>query len=156
MVISVTMTRISLLFLSILFTFSYHSQADLIGDTCKKNDFPDLCISTLRSNPGSMTADVKGLARIAFNATLVKATANLKHVNELLKKESDPILKSCLLTCAEQYADALHDIPMGVQYVGSNNFEAASIAAAVTDEARSCEEAFTENNRSIMHCILCL
>ncbi|KAH7855740.1 hypothetical protein Vadar_028292 [Vaccinium darrowii] len=71
---SPTMSGLSLLFLSLLFTLNYHSHADLIGNTCKKTEFTDLCISTLRSDPHSAAADVKGLARIMFDATLAKVT----------------------------------------------------------------------------------
>ncbi|KAG5560849.1 hypothetical protein RHGRI_004008 [Rhododendron griersonianum] len=43
-----------------------------IADTCKKTDDSELCISTLRSDPLSKTADVKGLAGIVLKVLLVK------------------------------------------------------------------------------------
>ncbi|KAE9460434.1 hypothetical protein C3L33_07692, partial [Rhododendron williamsianum] len=141
---SVTLTRISLLFLSLLFTLSCHSQADLIGDTCKKTLFPDLCISTLRSNPSSAAADVKGLARIMFYATAVKATATLNQVNVLLKKTNDVVLIECLENCASEYASALNDIFTANKNVGSDIFAAKGVAADLIAEAQDCEGTFTD------------
>ncbi|KAL3514274.1 hypothetical protein ACH5RR_026991 [Cinchona calisaya] len=36
-------------------------------EVCKKTEYPDLCISSLRSDPRSVTADSKGLARILLD-----------------------------------------------------------------------------------------
>ncbi|KAH7853453.1 hypothetical protein Vadar_002593 [Vaccinium darrowii] len=143
---SPTMSGLSLLFLSLLFTLNCHSHADLIGITCKKTEFTDLCISTLRSDPRSAAADVKGLARIMFDAALAKVTATLGQTKDLLKKTSDPDLREYLTVCAEQYERATEDIFTAIQNVGSDNFESRTYADAVYDEARSCEEIFTERS----------
>lgn len=142
---SLTMSGTSLLFLLILFTLNYHSHADLIGSTCEKNEeYIDLCISTLRSDPRSAAADVEGLARIMFDATLAKATATLNRIKDLLKKTSDPVLREYLNVCVEQYDDAIEDIPVAIQNVGSHNFASRIKADDVVDEARSCEEIFID------------
>ncbi|KAF7147980.1 hypothetical protein RHSIM_Rhsim03G0038700 [Rhododendron simsii] len=142
---SLTMSGMSLHFLLILFTLNYHSHADLISSTCEKNEEDiDLCISTLRSDPRSAAADVAGLARIMFDATLAKATATLNQIKDLLKKTSDPVLREYLNVCVEQYDDAIEDIPVAIQNVGSNNFASRIKADDVVDEARSCEEIFTD------------
>ncbi|XP_058196910.1 cell wall / vacuolar inhibitor of fructosidase 1-like [Rhododendron vialii] len=142
--ISVTLTRMSLLFLSLLFTLSCHSQADLIGDPCKKTLYPYLCISTLRSNPSSLATDVKGLARIMFYATAVKATATLNQVNVLLKKTNDAVLIGALENCALEYASALDDIFKAIKNVGSDIFAVKGVAADLVTEAQDCEDTFTD------------
>ncbi|KAI8522554.1 hypothetical protein RHMOL_Rhmol13G0005500 [Rhododendron molle] len=134
----------SLLFLSLLFTLSCHSQADLIGDTCKKTLYPDLCISTLRSNPTSAAADVKGLVRIMFYATAVKATATLNQVNVLLKKTNDVVLIECLENCASEYASALNEIFTANKNVGSDIFAVKGVAADLVSETRDCEDTFAD------------
>ncbi|KAG5540195.1 hypothetical protein RHGRI_020430 [Rhododendron griersonianum] len=96
-----------LLFSSVLFTLTYCSLADLIADTCKKTEYLDFCISTLRSNPDSKAADVEGL------------------VNDLLRKTEDRGLKQSLAICVSLYGDAVNfDIPRAIQSVGKDNFTA--------------------------------
>ncbi|KAE9465851.1 hypothetical protein C3L33_02252, partial [Rhododendron williamsianum] len=113
--------------------------------TCEKNEeYIDLCISTLRSDPRSAAADVEGLARIMFDATLAKATATLNRIKDLLKKTSDPVLREYLNVCVEQYDDAIEDITVAIQNVGSHNFASRIKADDVVDEARSCEEIFID------------
>ncbi|KAH7854274.1 hypothetical protein Vadar_012017 [Vaccinium darrowii] len=141
---SLTKSGMSLLFLSLLFTLIYHSHADLIGSTCEKNEYIDLCLSTLRSDPRSAAADVAGLARIMFDAALAKATATLDQIKDLLKKTSDPDLRLYLTVCAKEYQSATEDIPIAIQNVGSHNFESRTKADDVYDEARTCEEIFTD------------
>ncbi|GFZ04496.1 hypothetical protein Acr_17g0000680 [Actinidia rufa] len=143
MSLSVTMTAISLLFLLVLFTLNYHSQADLVADTCKKVDYPDLCLSTLRSNPRSKSADLKELARITFDAALAKSTNTLNQIMLLLKKTKDPIVKKYLTTCATLYGDAVDYIPQAIRFVGSDNFQAKLYGGVVIDNALDCEDAFT-------------
>lgn len=117
------MSRLSLLFLSLLFALNYRSQADLIGSNCQKTEFTDICISTLTSesvsDPRSAAADVKGLARIMFDAALAKVTATLGQRKDLLKKTSDLDLIEYLNVCAEEYESATEDIPLPIQNIGS-------------------------------------
>ncbi|GFY81386.1 hypothetical protein Acr_01g0011950 [Actinidia rufa] len=142
--ISLSMTRMSLLFLFVVFTLNYHSQSDLIADTCKKTEFPEFCISTLRSNRRSASADVNGLARIVFEAGLAKATSTLNKVNLLLKKTTERILKQCLQICANVYDDALDNISQAIENVGSNNSQAVYYASEASINVEDCEESFDE------------
>ncbi|TQD82552.1 hypothetical protein C1H46_031897 [Malus baccata] len=53
--------------------------ANLIAQTCNQTPYPDLCISTLQSDPRSAKADVKGLGIIMVDAVKAKAReANLR------------------------------------------------------------------------------
>ncbi|GFZ04507.1 hypothetical protein Acr_17g0000790 [Actinidia rufa] len=133
----------SLLFLLVFFTLNYHLQADLVADTCKKVDYPDLCLSTLRSNPRSKSADLKGLVHIAFDAALAKSTNTLNQIMLLLKKTNDPIVKKYLTTCASLYGDAVDYIPQAIRFVGSDNLQAKAYGGAALDDALDCEDTFT-------------
>ncbi|KAL7175364.1 hypothetical protein ACSBR2_029045 [Camellia fascicularis] len=115
------MTRIVLLF--VLFSLNCHSHADLIADTYKKSENPDLCNSTLRSDPRSAKADAKGLARIMLEAALTKASTTFNQVKKLLSKTTEPVLKGCLTVCTDKYESIVEEIPKAIQNVGSDNSE---------------------------------
>ncbi|KAG5540197.1 hypothetical protein RHGRI_020430 [Rhododendron griersonianum] len=114
-----------LLFSSVLFTLTYCSLADLIADTCKKTEYLDFCISTLRSNPDSKAADVEGLVRMILKVAFARPNATLNQVNDLLRKTEDRGLKQSLAICVSLYGDAVNfDIPRAIQSVGKDNFTA--------------------------------
>ncbi|KAH7859255.1 hypothetical protein Vadar_033708 [Vaccinium darrowii] len=134
-----------LLFLLVLFTQNYFSHGDLIADTCKKTEYPRICVSTLRSNPDSKTADVKGLVRIILKAALGKANTILNQANDLLKKTKDRLVRQSLNVCVSVYEEALDEIPEASVNVGTNNFEANIEASATIDIADDCEESFSNS-----------
>ncbi|KAK8661849.1 hypothetical protein V6N13_091440 [Hibiscus sabdariffa] len=72
---------VSFIILQALFCFTFfplsHSANSLIETTCTKTSFPDLCVSTLKSDPRSSTADLSGLARIVADSVNAKASATL-------------------------------------------------------------------------------
>ncbi|KAL7200292.1 hypothetical protein ACSBR1_032256 [Camellia fascicularis] len=132
-------------FLSVICILNYHSQADLIADTCQKIEFPDLCVSTLRSDSRSVTAYVKCLARIMLEVALAKATDTLKQVKNLLSKTSEPVLKECLTICASQYESVVEDsIPNAIKNVGLDNDEAIAYEDITISNASTCEDTFAE------------
>ena len=70
--------------------------ANLIDQTCRKTPNYNLCVSSLKSDPRSKSADVRGLALVMVNVLKTKATTTLKRINELLKKTPrDDSLKDC-------------------------------------------------------------
>ncbi|CAB4302403.1 unnamed protein product [Prunus armeniaca] len=52
--------------------------ADLVEETCRKTTNYGLCVSSLKSDPRSSTADVKGLARIALRPNAVDTQARIE------------------------------------------------------------------------------
>ncbi|KAL6968630.1 hypothetical protein U1Q18_034428 [Sarracenia purpurea var. burkii] len=138
------MTTLSLLLLSVILILCNFSQADLIDDTCKKIDYPDLCSSTLRSDPRSNTTDVKVFARIVLKVTLVKANSTLNKVNNLLKTTTERVLKECLTICSGQYTSAVYEIPQCIDDFGSNKLNAQICVDGILDETTTCEETFSE------------
>ncbi|XAR49202.1 hypothetical protein NMG60_11032309 [Bertholletia excelsa] len=97
------------------------SGADLVDETCQKTAHPDLCNSTLRSNPNSTVADVAGLARIMFGAALSKAAATLTRVKILFHETKDPVLRESFDNCITQYDDTVAAITNAIKSVGSDN-----------------------------------
>ena len=60
----------------------------LINKTCSHTEFPDVCISTLESDPRSSSANLTDLPRIALELTLPKANETLVKAYNLLKNAS--------------------------------------------------------------------
>ncbi|KAK9948528.1 hypothetical protein M0R45_004099 [Rubus argutus] len=80
--------------------------ANLIDQTCRKTPNYSLCVSSLKSDPRSKSADVRGLALIMVNVVKVKAKTTLNRINVLLKKTpKDNSLKDC----ADRYDTILQD-----------------------------------------------
>ncbi|KAI8005112.1 Pectinesterase inhibitor [Camellia lanceoleosa] len=136
------MTRIVLLF--VLLSLNYHSHADLIADTCKKSEYPDLCNSTLRSDPRSAKVDATGLARIMLEAALTKASTTFNQAKKLLSKTTEPVLKECLTLCTDNYKLIIEEIPKAIQNVGSDNSEAIHQADLALTDVDTCESIFSE------------
>ncbi|ONI14781.1 hypothetical protein PRUPE_3G008000 [Prunus persica] len=62
---------------------------DLVEETCHKTTNYDLCVSSLKSDPRSSTADVKGLARIALDQTLTNSVDAQARIARLFNETSD-------------------------------------------------------------------
>ena len=121
---------------------------DLVEEVCKTTVDPRLCITTLRSNPRSSSADVKGLGHIMLEATLAKSLDNFAQVNTLLRKPTDPVTKHCLESCSFQYDLLIDDVKQSIHNFESNDYFDASIQVAVADDgAETCESGFSELKR---------
>ncbi|XP_051128887.1 cell wall / vacuolar inhibitor of fructosidase 1 [Andrographis paniculata] len=70
---------------------------DLIETTCRKTSNYRLCVSTLRADPCSATADVPGLGLIMVDAVRAKAETALSAISEqwLLHPEQRQALEHC-------------------------------------------------------------
>ncbi|KAI8028569.1 Cell wall / vacuolar inhibitor of fructosidase 2 [Camellia lanceoleosa] len=115
-----------------------------LADTCKKSEFPDLCNSTLRSDPRSAKADAKGLALIMLEVALTKASTTFNQVKKLLSKATEPVLKECLTLCTHLYGSIVEEIPKAIQNVGSDNNEAIHQGDLAITDADTCEGIFSE------------
>ncbi|GMI80224.1 cell wall / vacuolar inhibitor of fructosidase 1, CELL WALL / VACUOLAR INHIBITOR OF FRUCTOSIDASE 1 [Hibiscus trionum] len=143
------MTKIiSLLILHALFCFTLfplsYSANSLIETTCKKTPFPDLCVSTLKPNPRSVTADVSGLALIVANSVNTKASATMNQIATLLRSATDPNLKKALSGCVDSYNTIIKaDIPVAIEAIEKNNPKfAVDSASDAGNEAQRCEDGF--------------
>lgn len=91
-----------LISLSLAIFFS-SSQADLIGDVCSKSVNPTLCNSSLRSDPRSRGADLRGLSNIAVDQSISATSAAVKVATSL---ESGPN-KGKAKTCVDTFNSAV-------------------------------------------------
>lgn len=126
-----------ILLLLLLCPSSLLVKANIILDTCKKTPNYSLCVSTLRSNPRSSTADVAGLGFILVGAVKAKSTAGLKSISELSR--SNPGLKRRLSQCLEDYKIILSAfVPEAEQAIGGNPKFAEDGMNGIADVTAKC------------------
>ncbi|MED6172464.1 hypothetical protein PIB30_050341 [Stylosanthes scabra] len=127
------------------------NDANLIESTCRRTPNYNVCIQSLKSNPASLSADVRGLALIMVKVMASKANDGINIIREL--QRSGP--SSALNSCAGKYnAILVGDIPQATQALqGGNAKFAESAANDVANEATFCENGFagrspitTQNN----------
>ncbi|CAK9180191.1 unnamed protein product [Ilex paraguariensis] len=119
-------------------------RVDLIEKSCSRTTNHDLCVASLRSDPQSSKVDIKGLARIMFRVTLVKARTILQQIHHLNDQTTDPILKTYFLNCIDQYESAVFtDIPGAFKSLDSNDYEQGSTYGVyVGSDTEECEDGF--------------
>jgi pectinesterase inhibitor-like protein len=75
----------------------------LITKTCSGTEFPDVCTSTLESDSRSLSADLKGLSRIALELTAAKANDAAEVAYPLLQHASGYETWAQLSACFNGY-----------------------------------------------------
>ena len=122
---------------------------NLIEQTCKQTPNYNLCVSSLKSDPKSATADVTGLALIMVKVLNTTATRTLIHINSLLHHSPSPKIKKALLSCADMYYNGIvtADVPVSIEALtkGDPKFADDSTLDAAK-EATLCEEGFSGNS----------
>ncbi|EOX95329.1 Pectinesterase inhibitor domain - like 2 [Theobroma cacao] len=138
-----------LVLLIVLLLFLMSVRADMIDDTCNRTSDTELCLSTLRSDPRSSTADAKGLAHIVLDITLKKAKDNVAQIDQLLSRTTDPALKDVLTICSQEYGNATVVIlPRAIQKLESKfDAEATGNVEDSAGCAKTCEESFSDGPR---------
>ncbi|KAJ4721975.1 Pectinesterase inhibitor [Melia azedarach] len=121
----------------------------LIEKTCQRTPFYDLCISSLKSDPRSSTADVRTLALIMVDIIKSKATQMLKQVEELQKQH--PELQEPLSACHSRYnAVLVGDVPQAVEALEKGDYKFAEDSATdAAIEADACENGFSAGKSPI-------
>nr|XP_009764005.1 PREDICTED: putative invertase inhibitor [Nicotiana sylvestris] len=137
--------RTSIVIFFFFLSFVAHSSGDLIEDICKKSTDYKLCVSSLRADPKSSSADKKGLVRIMLQLSLARAEDIYNQTLIILKQPTEPILKQCLQICRDTYDLAVSRITSSIKYLDENNFDMVNdgISSAMAFSV-TCEESFTE------------
>ncbi|KAK9292192.1 hypothetical protein L1049_020153 [Liquidambar formosana] len=119
--------------------------SDLIDNTCKQTPYYDLCVSSLRSDPRSSSADVQGLALIITDMVLGNATDTLALIEDLLKQIKDPSLEKALAYCAELYIPVVkYDLPQAIEALTKGHYKFANYSISEAgNQADTCEKNFT-------------
>ncbi|KAG6468591.1 putative invertase inhibitor [Zingiber officinale] len=118
-----------------------------VESTCKSisNVKYDFCVKTLKSDPSSGTADVRGLAVIATNLSLKKATKIAGKIKDLLKRSQDKAQKESLSTCAELYSNLIDNLDTSLSAIKeSRKGDAMTYLSASLDAPGDCEQGFKD------------
>ncbi|KAB2623545.1 cell wall / vacuolar inhibitor of fructosidase 1-like [Pyrus ussuriensis x Pyrus communis] len=123
-------------------TVFFPMDANLIAQTCNQTPYPDLCVSTLQSDPRSAKADVKGLGIIMVDAVKAKAGEASRRVEELINREPG---NTPARNCRLNYSDIFHlYIPEAVEAFPKGDYKSAELAMTnVVANADSCERGFS-------------
>lgn len=120
---------------------------DLPTATCHETRYIDVCTETLKSDPRSTTADLKGLAVIALEAGAEHANTTWSAIAKLKKKTNstgegdEGGLVSSLDVCMEEFLEASENLRAAADRLhGPVN---QLVSAAMTD-AVTCEDAMQE------------
>lgn len=134
-----------LLPLALTFSSPQVASVDLIVDTCKKTLHNDLCLATLKSDPSSQHADLKGLARIALKAANKSASDAMHLITSLQEGSTDHYVEQRLLACTEHYQDAIEQVDDSFGALESNGYSDLNtwMTAAMSD-AEACEDEFND------------
>ncbi|KAG6721713.1 hypothetical protein I3842_03G125300 [Carya illinoinensis] len=118
--------------------------ANLVQKTCKNTKYYDLCLSSLRSVPTSLSADTKGLAVIMVGVGMANATATSSYLSsQLLSTTNDTILKKVLRECADKYSYAGDALQASVQDLATESYDYAYMhITAAADYPNACHNAF--------------
>ncbi|KAL1372367.1 hypothetical protein HN51_002529 [Arachis hypogaea] len=116
----------------------------LIESTCRQTPNFNLCVQSLKSFPGSATADVRGLGLIMVKVMQSKANDAINKIRELQRSAPSPALTSC----ASKYnAIVVGDIPEANEAFSKGMPKFAENGANdAANEATFCENGF--NGRS--------
>ncbi|KAL6010506.1 hypothetical protein ACLOJK_000939 [Asimina triloba] len=144
------------LLLSVILIFSITGWSvsdgqDLIAATCKQTLYFDVCVSLLKSDPRSHTADLQGLLAISLNQTIAQGqqmignlTALKDHVDHV-SGEDDSYVAACLNDCLVEYSDAVENLRQSLEALGKEEYEHVNdlVSAAMTDSG-TCEDGLEE------------
>ncbi|OVA02471.1 Pectinesterase inhibitor domain [Macleaya cordata] len=149
-----------LLLLLLLFNAGGVNGTDITNETCTKaaDSDPNLnynfCLSSLQSNPKSLTSDLQGLGVISMELCLSNGTNINSHIGKLLEGqiiEVNPSAIKYLKDCLELYTDAIYDTQDAIKAFEANDYSSANIKmSSVMDASTNCEDGFKEEGHNLV------
>ncbi|KAG1362087.1 putative invertase inhibitor [Cocos nucifera] len=138
--------------LSLLLFISPIAEASILEETCKRvtaarpNIGYEFCVTSLRTDPGSSSADLHGLAVIATRLSLADATKMESRIDQLMVVKSKPFLKDCLSVCSEVYSEAIDHLNDAIRNLEARLYrETVTFLSAALDAPDNCEDAFGDD-----------
>lgn len=124
-------------------TRQLNQQQDLVSFACNNTIYVEVCMSSLRSDPLSETADLRGLASIALNLSIAHGKETKYHIHDLKSKSVSE--SRCLNECKEEYGDAVENLEDSVHALRIRFYDEVNtlVSAAMTD-SDTCDDCFTE------------
>ena len=131
--------------------------ADVVEGACQLSKDTDFCVSSLRSDPASQHADLRGLASIAIKLARKNATGLMDQIAVLANNETanaDPAAQQGLFDCSDNYLDAAEQLENSLGALSENSAHDVDVGnwvkAAVAD-AKSCEDALQGLKTEVAH-----
>ncbi|XP_028756286.1 cell wall / vacuolar inhibitor of fructosidase 1-like [Neltuma alba] len=119
---------------------------NLIENTCKQTPRYNLCVQSLKSDPASSDADVRGLALIMVKVMTTKAKGTGYKIKQLLKSgHLEPKQEKALRYCADSYKNVIELYVPGIERAletGNPKFAEEGVVSTGM-EAKDCEEEFS-------------
>jgi len=127
----------------------YTEGEDLVTATCKHTLHYQVCISSLRSVPGSSkTSDLKVLAEIALNLSTTYAAETLSCVHELQSNSSaanNIYVSRCLRDCEEEFSEAIENLQDSKEALANGDCDQVdTLVSAAMSDAETCEDGFKD------------
>ncbi|XP_059630022.1 pectinesterase inhibitor-like [Cornus florida] len=146
MAFSLSVSSLTLLSIFLSFLFFNHSLAasnKLINSICSSTHNPSLCVQSLKSDPRTASADLKGLGGISIDIAQSNAKSTYNMILSLIKRTTDPKLKGRYDTCRENYDDSISDLDESRQLLKSGDYAGLNIhASAALDGGETCNDNF--------------
>ncbi|KAL1215427.1 Cell wall / vacuolar inhibitor of fructosidase 2 [Cardamine amara subsp. amara] len=123
---------------------SAKSNTNIIQSTCKTTHYYNLCVSILKSDPRSRTADTKGLAAIMVGVGMTNATSTATYISgNLIAATHDPVLTKVLQDCSDKYTLAADSLRLTIQDLDHETYDYASMhVLAAADYPNVCRNIF--------------
>ncbi|CAF2037334.1 unnamed protein product [Brassica rapa] len=123
---------------------SVKSNTTTIESTCKTTNYYDLCVSALKSDPRSPTADTKGLAAIMASVGMTNATATASYIaKNLTATANNTALKKVLKDCSDKYTLAADSLRLTIQDLDDEAYDYAYMhVLAAQDYPNVCRNIF--------------
>ncbi|XP_073294304.1 pectinesterase inhibitor-like [Primulina huaijiensis] len=117
----------------------------LIQQVCEKTHDYSLCVSSLKSDPRGLKADLKDLVVIMMDIALVKSMKILELIIKLKKTASDPLVISSLNVCSSEYGSSMDSLREAIDALESNSYkESYGQLTFAAGGPLSCEDTFAE------------
>ncbi|OVA13436.1 Pectinesterase inhibitor domain [Macleaya cordata] len=116
---------------------------DLIKKTCKKTDYYDLCVSSLKSDARSSTktADLNDFVMIFIDLAMSNASETYGFLNKLIDNTTDYALQLAIRDCTVFY-DKGYQILRNAQLITNYEVLYNEVGRAKDEAAVSCENIF--------------
>lgn len=122
---------------------------DLVSFACNHTLYPEICISSLKSDPRTKTAsDLKAIASIALDQTATQATQTESYIDELLEKSHGSYGQTngrSLEDCQEEYSEAVEDLREATAALNHGKYDDVNelVSGAMTDCQTCLDESET-------------
>ncbi|XP_022922302.1 probable pectinesterase/pectinesterase inhibitor 61 [Cucurbita moschata] len=126
--------------------FPHNKPTQAISRACSLTLYPSLCLSSLLSAPGSLSADVHDLVHISLNLTLQHLTKALYSTSQIPISQisNDPLAQSAYEDCMELLNDAVEAFSLSLFSTTATNHDVMTWLSAALTYHDTCTDGFSD------------